>query len=191
MYSAFSQKLDNLQLMSSIERSYETSPAQNSSAKVIIPSKTKHLDNTRLLPLEEEGSGGMGSRMEHQSVPVTTTGGEVKMVTPIQAQTYGAKANIRKEYKHSKGKLHICGKGSGGKSKSKQQTKGKAKAGKNKSQNKGKKQVSGKSNKKPPKKAQSTKKKGTRKTAGSKNKGKKVNKGKKSSAAKTKAKGKK
>ena len=114
------------------------------------------------MPLEEEEDSSMEDKMEHQNVPVTTSSGEVKLVSSTQAQVNRAKADVMKEYKHCKvaPKSRICGKGSV-KSKGKQPNKckgktGKGKGGKGKSQQKGKKQVSGSKKKTPGKKKQPT-----------------------------------
>ena len=176
MHFALSQKLDNLQLMTSIQPSFETSPAQNSTAKTLIPSKTKRVD-TKMSLMSEEST--METKTEYQKVPVTTSGGEVKLVSPSQAQANRAKANVRQEYKHCKvpPKTHtICGKGSSAKSKGKQ-SKGKTCKSKKKSAS-SKKQVSGKKKtskkaKSKGKKAPSTKKVGGKKSGKGKTKGKK------------------
>ena len=136
MYSALSQKLNNLQLMGSIQPSYETNAAQNSTAKIIIPERVRPVKRKMSF---EDSEPTMDSKSQHLTVPITTSGGESKLVSPTQAQASRAKASVKTEHKRCKlePKVHtISGKGTAsGKCKQGKQSKagkGKCKSTQNK-----------------------------------------------------------
>ena len=166
MYAAFSQKLNNLQLMSNIKPSFETSPAQKSVTIPLISSSSKRVSEKHSVEAQEDAT--MDSKMQHETVPLTSNKGEVLLVSPSAAQAQQARVNVKteaKQYKHCQGthkSRTITGKGTGG-SKSKQakhkstkgtksstKTKGKSASGKKKaskskkSTSAGKKKTSGK-----------------------------------------------
>ena len=191
MHTALSQNLNNLELMSSIKPSLETSPAQKSSTIPLISlsSSSRRVSEKHSLEVQEDAT--MDSKTVHETVPLTSNKGEVLLLSPTAAQAQQARANVKREYKHSQGTHKtrtISGKGSkSGKqgkgkpskaTKSASKSKGKSAQGKSKAAKSGKKSTSaGKSKKK-----NSAGKKSSRKVT-SKKKGKAKKTGK--SASKT------